>query len=92
MAEKSGQNETIKYYRKHAHMLETLFESDAKSNNIKATLQPHLECLENLRKINRAPVDPPAITLNAFGPLATHGPNCMTSENEDHSNMLLRGL
>ena len=28
------------------------------------------------------------VNLNAPGPLATHGPNCMTSENKDHSNMV----
>jgi hypothetical protein len=50
--EKSGLNETIKYYRKHAHMLESFFESGAKSNNIKATLQPYLMTIEDLSKIH----------------------------------------
>lgn len=86
--EKSGQNEVIKYYRKHAHMLESFFESGAKSNNIKATLQPHLKSIEILSKNHRTPVAPPVTALSAPGPLATHGPNCMTSENKDHNNMV----
>ena len=86
--EKSGQNETIKYYRKHAHMLESFFESGAKSNNIKATLQPHLKSIENLSDIHRAPVASPLTALSAPGPLATHGPNCTIAVNKDHSNMV----
>jgi hypothetical protein len=86
---KSGQNETVKYYRKHAHMLQSFSESGAKSNNIKATLQPHLKTIEDLSNIHRAPVAPPIAALSAPGPLATHGPNSMTtSENKDHSNMV----
>jgi hypothetical protein len=87
--EKSGQNESIKYYRKHAHMLERFFKSGAKSNNIKATLQPHLKTIGDLSKIHRAPVAPPITALSAPGSLATHGPNSMTtSENKDHSNIV----
>jgi hypothetical protein len=87
--EKTGQNEIIKYYRKHAHMLESFFESGAKSNNIKATLQPHMKSLEDLSKVHRVPVAPPITALSAPGPLATHGPNSITtSNNKDHSNMV----
>lgn len=44
--EKASQNDVIKYYRKHPHMLESYFESGRKNNNICATLQPHLKYIE----------------------------------------------
>lgn len=62
--------------------------SGAKSNNIKATLQPHLKSIENLSDIHRAPVAPPLTALSAPGPLATHGPNCTIAVNKDQSNMV----
>jgi hypothetical protein len=72
-----------------AYALESFFESGAKSNNIRATLQPHLKTIEDLSKIHRPPVAQPITALSAPGPLATHGPNSMTtSENKDHSNMV----
>ena len=86
--EKENQNDVVKYYRKHAHMLESFFESGGKSNNIKATLQPHLRSMETLSKLQRAPVSAPSAASNAPGPPATHGPNSTSSENMDFSHMV----
>jgi hypothetical protein len=88
--EKTGDNEVVKYYRKHAHMLETFFESGSKNNNITATLQPHLKEIECLMKDHRVPVSAPTTAINAPGPPANHGPNAISSANAtaDFSQMV----
>jgi hypothetical protein len=86
--EEANENEVIKYYRKHAHMLESFFESGGKSNNIKATLQPHQINLECLSKELRSAVSAPGTALSALGPPATHGPNSILSLNTDFSQMV----
>jgi hypothetical protein len=86
--EKANQNDVLKFYRKHAHMLESFFESGGKSNNIKATLQPHLKNIENLIEEHRFPSSAPMTGVSAPGPLATHGPNATSLENRDFSHMV----
>lgn len=86
--EKRKENDVVKYYRKHAHMLESFFDSGGKSNNIKATLQPHLRSIERLTTEHRTTVSEPTTALNAPGPNATHGPNSTPSDNADYSNMV----
>ena len=86
--EKMKENDVVKYYRKHAHMLESFFDSGGKSNNIKATLQPHLRSIERLTKDLRVTVSEPTTALNAPCPNATHGPNSTDSDSADFSNMV----
>lgn len=86
--ERNNGNDVIKYYRKHAHMLENFFESGGKSNNIKATLQPFRMSIDNLIREHRVPVSNPPTAANAPGPTATHGPNSDMPDNRDHSNMV----
>ena len=88
--EKTGDNEVVKYYRKHAHMLETFFESGSKSNNITATLQPHLKAIENLIKDHRVPVASPTTSVNAPRPSAIYGPNAISdiNTNSDFSQIV----
>lgn len=86
--EKRKDNDVVKFYRKHAHMLETFFDSGGKSNNIKATLQPYQCSIERLIKEHRSPVTAFSSSLDAPGPHATHGPNSTSLYNADFSNMV----
>lgn len=86
--EKDNENNVVKFYRKQGSMLEHYYEFGAKSNNIRATLQPHLTRILSLNAAHRAPVDAPLTALNAPGPLATHGPNSVTAENREFNNMV----
>lgn len=86
--EKRHGNDVITYYRKHAHMLENFFESNQKSNNIKATLQPYRINIDTLIQEHRIPVAAPTTAISAPGPAPTHGPNSSTVDNRDHSNMV----
>ena len=86
--EKRNENNVVKFYRKHAHMLESFFDSGGKSNNIKATLQPHQSSIDRLTKEHRSPVTALSSALDAFCPHATHGPNSTLLYNADFSNMV----
>ena len=86
--ERKNENEVVKYYRKQGHMLEAFFDSGGKSNNIKATLQPHTRNIDSLMKEHRTPVVGPSTSLNAFGPNATHGPNSNAIQSNDFSQMV----
>jgi hypothetical protein len=86
--EKENQNDVVAYYRKHGHMLEAFFESWGKSKNIKATLQPNWKRIESLTKDHHAAVDTRVTAVSAPGPLPPHGPNSVTTDNRDHSNMV----
>lgn len=78
---KANQNDVLKYYRKHAHMLVSFSESGGKSNNIKVRLQPHLKNIENLIEEHRFFSSAPMTGVTAPGPLATHVPNATSLEN-----------
>ena len=86
--EKKKENDVIKYYRKQSHMLESFFDSGGKSNNIKATLQPHVKSIGNLMREQKTPVVGPSTSLDAPGPKATHGPNSDTVQINDFSQMV----
>ena len=86
--EKRKDNDDVKYYRKQGHMLEAFFDSGGKSNNIKATLQPHTRSIGNLIKEHRTLVIAPSTSLDALGPKATHGPSSDVIQNNNFSQMV----
>ena len=86
--EVTNNNDVIKYYRKHPHMLENFLESCGKSNNIKATLQPYQKSLDNLTRVHRHPVDAPVTVTSASEPEPLFGPNSGISENRGHIHMV----
>ena len=86
--ERKKENEVVTYYRKQGHMLEAFFDSGGKSNNIKATLQPHIRSIDSLTKEHRTTVMAPSTSLDALGPKATHGPNSEAIQNSDYSQMV----
>jgi hypothetical protein len=86
--EKKKENDVVKYYRKHAHMLEAYMDLSGKSNNIKSTLQQHQRSIDSLTEEFREPVSGPLTSLDAPCPKATHGPSSDPLENTDFSNMV----
>ena len=86
--ERRKENDVVKYYRKQGHMLGAFFDSGGKSNNIKATLQPHIRSIDNLIKEHRTPVIAPSTSFDALSPKATHGPNSGAIQNNDFSQMV----
>ena len=86
--ERRKENDVVKYYRKQGHMLGAFFDSGGKSNNIKATLQPHIRSIDNLIKEHRTPVIAPSTSFDALSPKATHGPSSGAIQNNDFSQMV----
>lgn len=77
---------TLTYYRKKGHMLEQYFESDGVNNNIRATLQSHINNMDSLNRLHRTAVDCPITAMNA---LYLHGPSSVANNgNRDYSTMV----